>query len=93
MSVDSPYAHLEWARQLSIPYPMLSDFNRQLLPAYDAINPEPGPLKELARRTAFVIDSDGRVVFAWYPSGEERFPPVGIVLQESQKVSQAASNR
>lgn len=93
VSVDSPYSHVVWAEQLDIPYPMLSDFNRELLPAYDAINPEPGRLKDVARRTAFLIDAQGTIAYAWYPSADAKFPPIDILLKESRLVAQASLSR
>lgn len=90
VSIDSPYSHVVWAEQLSIPYPMLSDFNRELLPAYDAINPQEGRLKGVARRTAFLIDTTRTIAYAWYPSESEGFPPVDALLDQARRLSQTA---
>src|SRR5579862_192540 len=82
ISVDSPYSHLAWARQIGIRFPMISDFSRTLLPALDALGPGSPLLPNTARRTAFVVDPSKAICFAWYPPPEGSLPPVGLVLAE-----------
>lgn len=87
VSVDSPYSHLAWARQIGIRFPMISDFARTLLPALDALGPGSPLLPHTARRTAFVINPQKAVCFVWYPPPEGGLPPIGQVLAEAQKLA------
>jgi peroxiredoxin len=87
VSVDSPYAHLAWARQLGIQFPMISDFNRDLLRAYDALGPGSLYLRDTARRTVFVIEPGGTVAYAWYSPADGGLPPVAQALAEAQNVA------
>ena len=53
---------------------LLSDFRRQMLPAYDAlVTDEKSPIFRYAKRAYFVIDKEGviRHVHAGYKDGEE----------------------
>jgi peroxiredoxin len=86
MSVDSPYCHRVWAQDLEIEFPMVSDFNREVLPLYDALGPGDRYMRNTARRTAFVIGPDGVLAYAWYPPPEGGRPPVGEVLAAAHKL-------
>ncbi|HEV3310943.1 MAG TPA: redoxin domain-containing protein [Chloroflexota bacterium] len=90
VSVDSPYSHQVWARQLGLLFPMVSDFARHLLRAYDALGPGTPLLPETARRTAFVIDRHRSIRYAWYPPPEGGLPPVGEILACAQRVATGA---
>jgi peroxiredoxin len=68
ISVDNPHAQELWARQQKIRIPMLSDFNKELTRAFGALDEVfvPGILDMhgVAKRSTFVIDREGRVVYA-----------------------------
>jgi len=87
ISVDSPYAHLAWKRQMGIRFPMASDFSREVCRRYDALGPGSELLPETARRTAFVVDPKGMISYAWYPPPEGGLPPVSQLLAEAQRVA------
>jgi peroxiredoxin (alkyl hydroperoxide reductase subunit C) len=85
VSVDSPYCHLAWSRQIGIAFPMISDFTRTLLPQLDALVPGSALLPNVARRSAILIDPEKTVRYAWYPPPEGGLPPVGEVLHHAQR--------
>lgn len=87
VSVDSPYAHLAWSRQLRIKFPMASDFNRELCRDYDALAPSAGLLHNIARRTAFVIHASGEIGYAWYAPPDGGFPPIDDILAHVRTVA------
>jgi len=55
MSVDSVPANREFAKQLGITFPLLSDFKRTVVKDYGVFNEEQG----FGNRATFVIDKDG----------------------------------
>ena len=55
MSVDSVPANREFAKQLGITFPLLSDFNRTVVKDYGVFNEEQG----FGNRATFVIDKEG----------------------------------
>lgn len=64
ISVDSPFSQEVFAKQQNIDFPLLSDFNREAAKAYDVLCPELVGLKGVAKRSAFVVDENGTVIFA-----------------------------
>ena len=55
MSVDSVPANREFAKQLGITFPLLSDFKRTVVKDYGVFNEEQG----FGNRATFVIDKEG----------------------------------
>jgi len=55
MSVDSVPANREFAKQIEITFPLLSDFKRTVVKAYGVYNEEQG----FGNRATFLIDKEG----------------------------------
>lgn len=64
ISVDSPFAQEAFANAFKITVPLLSDFNRDVCQAYDVCYPELIGFKGVAKRSAFVIDESGTIVYS-----------------------------
>ncbi len=64
ISVDSPFVLAAWAKANDYPFDLLSDFNREVSPLYDSLYDELMGLKGVSKRSAFVIDKEGKVRFA-----------------------------
>ena len=62
MSADHIATLDGWTKQNKISYPLLSDFRRTMLPAYDAlVTDEKSPIYRYAKRAYYVIDKNGVV--------------------------------
>jgi peroxiredoxin len=61
VSTDTFFALKAWADQQKFTFPLLSDYNREVLPKYGVVNPDMIGLKNIARRAVFVIDRGGVV--------------------------------
>jgi peroxiredoxin len=59
ISVDTPFTLKEFARQQQLNFPLLSDFNKEAIAAYDVVNPDMRGLRGIAYRAVFVIDKAG----------------------------------
>jgi peroxiredoxin len=57
VSADGWASHAEFARQLELPFDLLSDWDRTVMPAYGAFSPR----TKIASRWSFLIDKDGVV--------------------------------
>jgi peroxiredoxin len=55
LSIDSPYANAEFAKQLGVSFPLLSDIKHSVVKDYGIYNEEGG----YGNRATFVIDKDG----------------------------------
>jgi peroxiredoxin len=64
VSRDSPWTHISWAQVLDLNFPLLSDWNADAVHAFDIAHEHRG-LRDVAERTAFLVDPDGTVRGAW----------------------------
>lgn len=61
VSVDTFFALKAWKDAQNLNFPLLSDFNKDVIRKYDVVNPDMIGLKDIAKRAVFVIDRDGIV--------------------------------
>ena len=61
ISVDTFFALKAWADTQKLDFPLLSDFNKEVIRKYDVVNPDMIGLKDIAKRSIFVIDRGGIV--------------------------------
>jgi peroxiredoxin len=59
VSVDSPFALKAWSKEEGFPFPLLSDFNREVSASYGALYDNLMGLRGVSKRAAFVIDRAG----------------------------------
>lgn len=67
ISVDPPFSNKAFADQNKLNFPILSDFNRQVVKAYDAYHDNFAGMNgyTAAKRSVFVLDKDGIVSYKW----------------------------
>jgi glutaredoxin-dependent peroxiredoxin len=61
ISTDTFFALKAWADQQHFGFPLLSDYNKEVINAYGVVNPDMIGLKNIAKRSVFVIDKGGVV--------------------------------
>ena len=61
VSTDTFFALKAWADQNQLTFPLLSDYNKEVIRQYGVVNPDMIGLKNIAKRAVFVIDRDGVV--------------------------------
>ena len=64
ISVDSPYALEKMAEHNHLKFPLLSDFNKEVSAAYDVLYADFIGLKGVAKRSAFVVNETGTIIYA-----------------------------
>jgi len=64
VSVDSPFTLAKFKEDQAYQFPLLSDFNKETAAAYDALYQDFLGLKGIAKRSAFVIDEEGKIIYA-----------------------------
>jgi peroxiredoxin len=87
ISVDSPFTLEEMARKEQIPFPLLSDFNREVASRYDVLYDELLGLRGVAKRSALVVGKDGRIAYSWSSDDPKNIPD----FQELQRSLSAGS--
>jgi len=67
ISVDSPFANKVFAEHHGLNFPLLSDYDRQVIEKYNVVMPSLGKLKDfkVAKRAIFVIDKNSQVIYKW----------------------------
>jgi peroxiredoxin len=70
ISRDSPWTHIAWTQALDLNFGLLSDFNGDAVRAF-GIGFEFRGFRDVASRTAFLVDESGTIRNAWsYETGE-----------------------
>lgn len=65
ISVDSPFTLAKFKEEQSYQFPLLSDFNKEISQAYGSFYEDfVFNLKGVAKRSAFVIDEEGKIIHA-----------------------------
>ena len=64
ISVDPPFSLKAWAEKEGISIPLLSDFNKEVSAAYGAQYSDFLGFKGVAKRSAFVLDGEGKIRYA-----------------------------
>ena len=67
ISVDSPFSQKAWADANNLNFPVLCDFNRQVVNQYDVALQNLAGMEGYvaANRAVFVVDKDGVVRYKW----------------------------
>jgi glutaredoxin-dependent peroxiredoxin len=87
LCVESDRAHTAFARQLELPFPLLSDFNREVVEqfgiAYTPDQPYSG-FWGMSRRSVFVLDREGVIRYTWVSDDPGVAPNIEEVLAAVQ---------
>jgi len=81
ISVDSPFVTRKFAEETGVPFPVLSDFNKEVSEGYGVLYREFFGMKGVSKRAAFVVDGGGTVAYAWVTEDADVLPPFGEILE------------
>jgi peroxiredoxin len=80
ISVDTFFTLKAFADQQGLTFPLLSDFNKEVIQQYGVFNPDMIGLKGIAKRAVFVIDKNGTVAYKEVLEDARNEPDYGKVL-------------
>lgn len=86
ISVDSPFVSRKFAQETGVPFPLLSDFDKTASSAFGVLYPEFFGMHGVSKRSAFVVDSDGRIAYAWVSEDADVLPPFEEIRQVVRKL-------
>jgi peroxiredoxin len=64
ISRDSPWTHIAWTQALDLNFGLLSDWNAEAVHAFGIAFEHRG-LRDVARRTTFLVDEEGSIRHVW----------------------------
>ena len=82
ISRDSPWSHRAWREVLDLDFPLLSDWEGEVVRAFGVAHEYRG-LQDVAERSAFLVDGEGVVRGAWRYETQE-VPDVDELLAEAR---------
>jgi glutaredoxin-dependent peroxiredoxin len=85
ISRDSPWTHIAWAQALDLDFPLLSDWNAEAVHGFGIAREHRG-MRDVAERTAFLIDTGGTVRGAWR-YGTSEVPDFDELLSAARALS------
>jgi peroxiredoxin len=81
VSTDTFFALKAWGDQQKYTFPLLSDYNKDVIRQYGVVNPDMIGLKDIAKRSVFVIDRGGVVRYREVLDDARNEPDYGKVKQ------------
>ncbi|TXT56529.1 MAG: hypothetical protein BAJATHORv1_20118 [Candidatus Thorarchaeota archaeon] len=87
ISVDGIFSHAAFKEKNDIQFPLLSDWEKQTIHDYDVVLPNLAGMKEVAKRSVFVIKSDGTVIYSWVSDDPGKLPPFDEVKKAVENLS------
>ena len=81
ISTDTFFTLKAWGDQQKLGFPLLSDYNKDAIQAYDVVNPDMIGLKNIAKRAVFVIDKAGIVRYREVLEDARNEPDYGKLRQ------------
>lgn len=74
ISVDSPFAQEKMAQENNLKFPLLSDFNKEVSKAYDVLFEDLLGFKGVSKRSAFVVDESGKIIYSESSDDPKQLP-------------------
>jgi len=87
ISVNDPFSNKEFAKKNRLSFPVLSDYNREVIRCYGLEVPDFAGLKgyTVSKRSIFVLDKEGIIRYMWItedPAFEPKYDEVEKALKE-----------
>ena len=86
VSVDSHYCHAAFAARLKLEFPLLSDFNREIVGAYAGFYDSIEGMRGVSRRAIIVVDPSGTVRWTWSTDNPGEVPDIEPVREAVQEI-------
>jgi glutaredoxin-dependent peroxiredoxin len=88
VSVDNPFTNGAFAEKNNLNFPVLSDYNRETVNAYDVALPDFAGMKgyTASKRAVFVVDGEGVIRYAWEGPNPGVEPDYAAVKDAVEKI-------
>jgi len=88
ISVNDPFSNKEFAEKNRLTFPILSDYNREVIKTYNLEAPDFSGLKgyTVAKRSIFVLDKKGIIRYAWTTENPRIEPNYAAIETALEKI-------
>jgi len=87
ISVDSHFSNVAFAQHQKLRFPLLSDFNREVVEAFAGYFPEVAGYFKVNQRRILVLDPASIVRWAWTATSPAEIPDTEMVREAVQEVA------
>ncbi len=88
IAVSDPFSNKAFAEKNMLPFPILSDYKREVIKTYDIELPNFAGLRgyTVAKRSIFVVDKAGVVRYVWVTEDPKVEPPYSEIEKALEKI-------
>ncbi len=88
ISVNDPFSNKAFHEENALNFPLLCDYNRQVVKDYDVYHENFAGLKgyTAAKRSVFILDSIGVILYKWVSENPGVEPPYNEIKEELKKL-------
>ena len=92
VSVDSRFANAAFAEANNIEFPILSDYARKTIKAWDLVFQDLAGMEgyDVARRAVYILDAHGKVAWCWLSDSPGDEPPYEDVMKAAESLTQTS---
>jgi peroxiredoxin len=87
ISVDGIFSHAAFKEKNGIKFPLLSDWDKTTIRDYGIVHENFVGMKNVAKRSVFVVDVDGTIVYTWVSDDPGKLPPFDEVEMAVKKLA------
>ncbi len=89
ISVNDPFTNRAFAQQNNLNFPLLSDYNREVVRKYNVFHENFSGLNgyTAAKRSVFILDPDGVVTYKWVSEDPAKEPNYEELKREAAKIA------
>ena len=80
ISTDGPFSHQAFSEKVGMDFPLLSDYNKEVIPQYGVQYEDLAGFRGLAKRSVFVIDQNGIVKYKWVTDDPGTLPDLDDII-------------
>lgn len=89
VSVDAPFSNKAWADQNKVTFPIISDYDREMVKAFDCFHADFAGMTgyTAAKRAVFILDKEGIIRYKWVSDNPGVEPNYSEVKDELNKLN------
>lgn len=87
ISTNSTFTHVGWKTRITIPFPLLADFDAAVTELYGVLEGDIGYLEGRSKRAVFIINKEGVLIYKWVTDNPALEPDYDEILSVCKKIS------